>query len=70
VVIKVRKVELTHAVLGIKIIIFAHQIFGAYWSESQKASMLLSTGSTVVPVKENIEQLTKLIDNLNVQEDN
>lgn len=54
-------VEFTHATLGIKVSINTDNLFGYYFSESVKATLLLSTGTAVIPVRESTSQVASLV---------
>ncbi len=45
-------IQLTHANLNRQVSIVAAQVFGWYYSEEHKATLVMSVGSSVVPVKE------------------
>jgi hypothetical protein len=54
-------IKLTHATLNVPLTLVSSNIFGAYYSEGIKATLVLSTGTTVVPVKESVKQVEELI---------
>jgi len=50
---------LTHAVLNQAIEVAAANYFSCYYSEKQGCTFVMSTGTTVIPVKESPEQVTE-----------
>ena len=49
--------EVTHALLKQPISVMATQLFSFYYSESQKATILLSIGQTAIPVLESPDEI-------------
>jgi hypothetical protein len=62
-----RTITLTHAVLNQQFELVAPQLFGMYYSEVAKATVLLSCGTTTVPVKESINDIKELLKNCGVE---
>ena len=50
--------QFTHAGSGQEVMVIAEQVYGFYWSDTSKATLLISTGTAVVPVRESVEQVT------------
>lgn len=49
--------EATHAILKQPISVVPSQLFSFYYSETQKATILLSTGQTAIPVMESMDEI-------------
>ena len=59
--------KLTHAGLGQPVYIYPAQLFGFYWSETAKHTILFSNGTTTIPVRESCEEIKMQIEKLHTQ---
>ena len=59
----IKTITLTHAVLDRPFELVVTQLFGMYYSEQTKATILLSSGATTVPVKESVESIKFMLAN-------
>jgi hypothetical protein len=54
-------IKLTHAGLNIPIYINTGQLFGFYWSKTANHTILFSTGTTTIPVKESLNEIEAVL---------
>jgi hypothetical protein len=60
-------ITLTHANKNIPIEIYIGQLFAQYYDENLKATILLSTGMTAIPVSETLDQIKEILNERTVQ---
>lgn len=54
-------IEFAHANLHRPVSIDVFQYFGCYRSADHQATFLMSTGSTIIPVKESVEEVNRAV---------
>lgn len=56
-----RFITLTHANLNTKIEILTKLVFGLYYSENHKATMVTSNGGAIFPAKESVDEVKQML---------
>jgi hypothetical protein len=56
-----RLLKFIHANTEAPVQLVAEQVFGWYYSSGQRCSLILSTGGAMVPVKETVEEISRLM---------
>ena len=54
-------IKVTHAGLNTPVYINVAQLFGFYWSATAKHTILFSTGTTTIPIKESCEEVEVIL---------
>ena len=55
-------IEFSHANIDTKVAIIPELVFSVYYSPGHKATLIMSSGGAMVPVKEDVEQVKKQIE--------